>query len=355
MFPWSVYRADPYWVPPLIGDTKKLLTTHPFHEHAETAYFLARRDGKVVGRIAYILNHLHNKEHEEKTAFFGFFDVLPDPPHDIETTTALFLQVQELARQAGMTALRGPANFSSNEEFGLLVDGFEASPAVMMTYNPPRYIDLVESFGFRKAKDLYAYYLDDSKPPERMKRLAEKMAARKGVIVRPMNMRHFRDEVRKIRTVYNAAWEKNWGFVPMTEAEIDHMAAELKPVAKPELVLLAEKDDEPVGFALALPDLNAAVRHANGRLFPFGLLKIMWHARRIDMLRVLTLGLIPEYRRTGIDQLFYLRLFEGGARHGITRGEFSWILEDNHAMRQALEKFGCRIYKTYRIYEKAIT
>jgi hypothetical protein len=297
---------------------------------------------------------LHNKVHDEQVAFFGFFEVLQDPALDARAAAALVLQVQERARQAGMTTLRGPANFSSNEEWALLVDGFDAPPAVMMTYNPPRYVKLIEDLGFIKAKDLYAYYLDNPQPPERIVRVAEKMAERKGVRVRTIDMKRFVDDVRKVREVYNRAWEKNWGFVPMTENEIDHMARELKPVIKPELVLLAEKENEAVGFALALPDLNAAVRHANGRLFPFGLLKILWHARRIDMLRVLTLGLVPAYRRTGIDQLFYLRLFQGGAKLGITRGEFSWILEDNHPMRQALEKFGCRIYKTYRVYEKQI-
>ncbi|MCK4305233.1 MAG: N-acetyltransferase [Candidatus Eisenbacteria sp.] len=383
-FPWQVYRGDPNWVPPLIGGAKKMLTQHPFLKHADVDYYLARRGGQVVGRIAYILNHLHNQEHSERTAFFGFFEVLPEPgppssaatssssepttstasaseptshgasSSDTEIATALLLQVQERARQAGMTVLRGPANFSSNEEWSLLIDGFDMPPAVMMTYNPPRYMTLLEGFGFTKAKDLVAYYLDNVDPPERIVRVAEKMAARKGVIVRPINKKRFAEDVGKIRIVYNKAWEKNWGFVPLTGAEIEHMAKELKPLVKPDLFLIAEKGDEPVGFALALPDFNAAVRHANGRLFPLGLLKILWHARRIDMLRVLTLGLIPEYRRTGIDQLFYLRLFQGGKRHGIKRGELSWILEDNVSMRQALEKFGCRVYKTYRVYEKVI-
>ncbi len=355
-FPWHVYRNDPHWVPPLIGDTKKMLTRHPFLEHADVAYFLARRDGEVVGRVAYIHNHLHNETHEEKVAFFGFFEVLPDHDcrSDEDVAAALLLQVQELARQAGMDALRGPANFSTNEEVGLLVDGFDAPPAVMMTYNPARYVQLLERLGFAKAKDLVAYYLDNPEAPERIVRVAEKLAERKRATVRAINMKRFAEDVDLVRVVYNRAWEKNWGFVPMTEAEIVHMAKELKPIVKPELVLLAEKGDEPIGFAMALPDYNAAVRHANGRLFPIGLLKILWHARRIDMLRVLTLGLVPEYRRTGIDQLFYLRLFQGARKLGITRGELSWILEDNLPMRQALEKFGCRPYKTYRVYEKGI-
>ena len=349
--PWRIYRNDPHWVPPLIGDLKRMLTKHPFLEHAYVEYYLARRDGEVVGRIAFILNHLHNEIHDEETGFFGFFEVMPE---DDEAARALLLQVQECARRAGLFRIRGPANFSCNEEWALLVDGFDAPPAVMMTYNPARYVEHIEKIGFEKAKDLLAYYLDNPEPPERVVKVAERLAERQGVTVRPMNMKKFRQEVERVRYIYNKAWEKNWGFVPMTEAEIDHLAKELKQIVKPELVLFAEKGDEPVGFALALPDYNRALKHANGRLFPFGLLKILWHARKIDMLRVLTLGLLEEYRRTGIDQLLYLRMFEGGRKLGIVRGEFSWILEDNHPMRQALEKMGCRVYKTYRLYEKRI-
>jgi hypothetical protein len=343
--PWEIYRGDPCWVPPLIGDTKKMLTRHPFLEHGEVELYLAERAGRAVGRIAYVLNRLHNEVHGERTAFFGFFEVQDDR----EAAEALLLQAQERAHRAGMTVLRGPASFSSNEEWGLLVDGFDSIPSTMMPYNPPRYAALLESLGFEKAKDLLAYYLDNPEPPERMVAVAEKMAARRGVTVRTLDMKHFSAEVDRIRDLYNRAWEKNWGFVPMTATEIEHMAKELKPVVKPDLVLIAEHGEQPVGFAMALPNYNAAIRHANGRLWPFGLLKILWYARKIDMLRVLTLGLVPEFRKTGIDQLLYLRLFQGGAKLGITKGEFSWVLEDNQAMRQALEKFGCRVYKTYRI------
>ena len=349
-FPWQVYRGDPNWVPPLIADVRKMLTHHPFLQHAEVEYFLAVREGRVRGRIAAILNRLHNQFHEERAAFFGFFEVLDDE----EATRALLERVEIWARERGMQVLRGPASFSSNEEWGLLVDGFDSSPVVMMTYNPPRYISLLENCGYRKAKDILAYYLDNPEPPARVVRVAEALAKRKGVVVRSIDLKHYEAEVTKIRSVYNRAWERNWGFVPMTEAEITHLAKEMRPAVKPDLVLIAEKGAEPVGFAVALPDVNVAVKHANGRLFPFGLIKILWHARKIDMLRVPMLGLVPEYRGMGIDQLLYLRLFQGGRRRGIVRGEFSWILEDNLLMRQALEKMGARVYKTYRLYEKEV-
>jgi GNAT superfamily N-acetyltransferase len=353
-FPWRVYAGDPHWVPPLIGDEKKKLTHHPFLEHAEVDCFLALRDGRIAGRIAAIENRIHNEVHGERVAFFGFFEALDDP----EAARALFAAAEAWAAARGLSALRGPASFSSNEEWALLVDGFDSPPVVMMTYNPRRYVALLESCGFRKAKDVLAYYLDNPDPPERVLRAAEKLAARRGVTVRPLDLKRYDAEVGRIREVYNRAWEKNWGFVPMTEAEIAHLAKEMRPAVKPDLVLIAEQGGAPVGFAVALPDVNVALRHANGRLFPFGLLKILWIAevaRRIDMLRVPMLGLVPEVRGLGIDQLLYLRLFQGGRKLRIVRGEFSWILEDNLAMRQALEKIGARAYKTYRIYEKEVS
>lgn len=350
-FPWKVYAGDPNWVPPLIADEMKKLAQHPFHEHADVDCFLAQRDGAIVGRIAAIENRLHNEVHEEQVGFFGFFEVLDDP----EAARALLAQAEAWVAARGLTQLRGPASFSSNEEWALLVDGFDRPPVVMMTYNPRRYVDLIESAGFRKAKDVLAYYLDNPEPPERLVRAAEALARRKGVTVRPIDLKHYDREVGRIRQVYNRAWEKNWGFVPMTEAEIEHLAREMKPAVKPDLVQLAERGDEPVGFTVALPDVNFALRHANGRLFPFGLIKLLWYARKITMLRVPMLGLVPELRGQGIDQLLYLRLFQGGRKLGIVRGEFSWILEDNHAMCQALDKMGARVYKTYRIYEKEVS
>jgi GNAT superfamily N-acetyltransferase len=350
-FPWKVYAGDPNWVPPLIADETKKLAHHPFHEHAAVECFLARRDGAIVGRIAAIENRLHNEVHEEKVGFFGFFEVLDDP----EAGRALLAHVAAWAAARGLTHLRGPASFSSNEEWALLVDGFDAPPVVMMTYNPRRYVDLIESAGFHKAKDVVAYYLDNPEPPERLVRAAEALARRKGVTVRPIDLKHYDQEIGRIREVYNRAWERNWGFVPMTEAEIMHLAKEMKPAIKPDLVQIAERGEEPIGFTVALPDVNFALRHANGRLYPFGLLKVLWYVRKISMLRVPMLGLVPEYRGQGIDQLLYLRLFQGGRKLGIVRGEFSWILEDNLAMRQALDKMGAHVYKTYRIYEKEVS
>jgi hypothetical protein len=359
-FPWRVYRDDPNWVPPLISDVQKMLdpAKHPFHQHGEVQCFLARRgsssgseSGRVVGRIAAIVNHLHNETHGEKTGFFGFFDTLADagiPPY-------LFRAAADWLQGRGMERMRGPASFSSNEEWGLLVDGFDRPPMVMMTYNPPAYARYLEDYGFLKAKDLIAYYMRSDVPmPERLTRAVGQTDG-PPVTIRRLDMKHFQDDVGKVRDVYNAAWEKNWGFVPMTPAEIDHLAKELKPVVDPDFVLFAECEGRTVGFTMALPDANRALKVANGRLFPFGLVRMLLETRRIKEVRVLTLGIVPEYRRRRIDMLLYLHLWQTGIRKGIVGGEFSWILEDNQLIRRPLERLGARLYKTYRLYDYPLT
>ena len=355
-FPWRVYRDDPNWVPPLISDARKMFdpAKHPFHQHGEVQCFLARRgpssgseSGMVVGRIGAIVNHLHNEVHSEKTGFFGFFDTMPDagiPPY-------LFRAAADWLQARGMERMRGPAGFSSNEEWGLLVDGFDRPPMVMMTYNPPAYVRYLEDYGFLKAKDLVAYYMRSDLPmPDRLLRAVEQIDG-PPVTIRCLDMKHFYQDVGKVREVYNAAWEKNWGFVPMTDAEIHHMARELKPVVDPDFVIFAECEGKTVGFSLVLPDANRALKAANGRLFPFGLVRMLIAAKRIKEVRVLTLGVIPEYRRRRIDMMLYLHLWRTGLRKGIIGAELSWILEDNVLIRRPMERLGARVYKTYRIYD----
>lgn len=353
MLPWEIYRDDPNWVPPLIGDTKAMLdpSRNPFHEHADVELFLARRQGEAVGRIAAIVNHRHNEFQGEKTGFFGFFETIDDPA----VAGALLEAAHRWVAERGMDRLRGPASFSTNEECALLVDGFDSPPAVMMPYNPRYYVRLLEGAGFVKAKDLVAYHLHESKlQMDRLEKFADAIQRKEGVTVRRFDKKHMSAEIDRFRTVYNQAWERNWGFVPMTDEEIVHMAKSLKPVIDPEIVLFLEKGGQPIGFALALPDVNQAVRHANGRLFPFGLLKILYHARHIHKLRVLVLGLLADYRGRGLDILLYLTLTRNGMNKGYNEGEFSWILEDNMAIRRPMEKLGAHVYKTYRFYERPI-
>jgi hypothetical protein len=253
-----------------------------------------------------------------------------------------------------MERLRGPASFSTNEECAMLVDGFDSPPRVMMPYNPAYYPELLEAAGFTKAKDLVAYMWMVEDYPDSIPRLAERIAKREKVSIRSLNMKRYQQEIERFTVVYNQAWEKNWGFVPMTDEEILHMAKALRPVINPDLILFLEKEGEAIGFAMALPDMNLALRHANGRLFPFGLFKILYHAKRIRIARVMVLGLLDAYRGKAFDLLLYDHLIRNGRRHGFIGSEFSWILEDNAAIRKPIEKMGGRVYKTYRFYERGL-
>ena len=348
--PWWIYRNDARWVPPLRRDVRRMFDpeTHPFHQHSDVQAFLALRDDRPVGRIAAIHNRRHVEFHDEPVGFFGFFESARDP----EIASALLDTAAAWVRDRGLEVLRGPTSFSTNEQAGLLVEGFDTPPAILMPHNPPYYQDLVESHGFREAKTLLAYWLEAEEAPERYVRIAEKVADRYDLTVRSLDKGRFDEELQRVKRIYNAAWEENWGFVPMTEAEFDHMAAELKPALDPELALFVEDSDgRAVGFCLSLPDFNQALRHADGRLFPLGLLKILWYSRKIDRLRVLALGLLEEYRGKGVDALLYVETFRRGNARGISKGEFSWILDDNERMKRPLERMGASVYKRYRLYD----
>jgi GNAT superfamily N-acetyltransferase len=351
--PWSIYEDDAVWVPPLLRDMRTMMDPkrHPFHDHSEVRAFLALRDGLPVGRVAAIHNRRHVDFQGDNTGFFGFYECVRDDA----ASSALLAAASAWLRERGLEAMRGPASFSTNEQVGLLIEGFDDPPAVMMTYNPPYYEEQMLAYGLEPAKTLVAYFLYGPEPPEYLVRAARLVERRTGVRVRPLNMRDFARDLQIIRDLYNSAWERNWGFVPMTDDEIGHMAKELKPVVDPRLTLIAEDTEgRPVGFALALPDLNQVLKHLNGRLFPFGILKALWLRRKVDRLRVLTLGVRPEYRGKGLDALFYLGIFRGGNTQGILQGEFSWVLEDNESIRRPLERMGAHVYKRYRLYEASL-
>jgi GNAT superfamily N-acetyltransferase len=353
MFSWEVYRGNPNWVAPLIIDQKKLLDqkNNPFYEHSQIQNFLAYSNGEIVGRISAIINDNHNKFHNEKTGFFGFYESHDDP----DVCAALFDAAENWIRDRGMDRMRGPVNPSTNDNCGLLIDAFDQPAVVMMSYNPSYYVNLFEHAGLQKSKDLFAYYLDKSDINlKKIERVINIIRKKMKVTIRYLNMKQFKRDVDLVKEIYNEAWERNWGFVPMTDAEIDHMAKGLKPVVVPELAMFALVDGEPVGFSLAVPDMNQALIKINGRLFPFGLPRVLWHSRKIDMLRVIITGLRKDFRKTGIDGLFYYETYARGVERGFSRGEFSWILEDNLAMRHALENLGAHIYKTYRIYDKEL-
>lgn len=349
-FPWKIYKNNPYWVPPLIIDMKKMMNRdkYAFFEHSEVDFFLARRNGETVGRIAAILNNRHNQVHNDN---IGFFETL----NDAEVSKSLLDTASDWCRQKGLESIRGPMNYSQNDTCGLLIDSFDSSPVILMTYNPEYYIGLIENYGFKKAMDLYAYYLSAEKQmPKRLIRVAEKIKKELNITIRPIRMKNFREEVNKVKKVYNAAWSPNWGFVPLTDKEIEQIANDLKPAVDPDIVYMAEDNGEPVGFSLAIPDMNIAIKKANGRLFPTGLLKILWNKRKIDGLRVVIMGVIPEYQKRGIDSVFYWETYRNGVNKGYKWGEFSWILENNVMMNRAARMMGAHVYKTYRVYEKQL-
>jgi hypothetical protein len=353
-----IYRGDANWVPPLRDDVAKVFSEkNPFFQHAEMELFVARRDGEDAGRIAAILDRHHNDFHGEKTAFFGFFESV----NDRAVSDALLDCVANWARRRGMEVLRGPANPSLNDEAGLLVEGFEKPPVLMMTYNPRSYVDLIEGAGFRKAKDLVAYWFEiGPEPLARFARITERFRKRtRDVEVRKVSKSSLKADLPKIREVYNEAWEKNWGFVPMTPEEMDFMAARLKPLLDENFLFLGEarKPDgslEPVAFMLSLPDYNTAIRPLGGRLLPFGWLKFLLGLKKIRTLRVLTLGLKKDYRMRGIQSIMFEECLKACLKRGLTGCEVSWMLEDNEAVLRSMRLWGGKHYKTYRMYDKTL-
>jgi GNAT superfamily N-acetyltransferase len=349
--PWKIYKDDPYWVPHLIMERKKILdrTKNPFFRHSEAEYFLAERNGEIVGRIAAIKNDLHNEEHKDKVGFIGFFECI----NDQTVASELFNSAKEWLKTKGFTSMRGPANPSSNDEYGLLVEGFNDSPRILMTYNPEYYINLFENYGFRKARDLYAVKLENNKvlSSEKLKRVQEIARQRSGIKIRPLDMKNFNHELELFKEVYNKTWEPNWGFVPMTDEEINAMAKDLKPLVEPSIVLFGEINNKIVGFALVMLDYNYILKQMNGKLFPFGFLKLYTQKKKIKWARIIVLGVLPEYQKKGLDSVFYWQIVNRCADIGIFLGEASWILEDNEMMLRGAEVMNGEKYKTYRIYE----
>lgn len=349
-FPWKIYKGDRYWVPPLIKDQLlKFSPNHPFHSHSEMILFLVRRGEEIVGRIAGIIDHHYIEFHQEKIGFFGFFESIQDN----EVAKALLSKVSNWLKGHGIRKMMGPFNPSTNDECGLLVEGFDASPCIMMPYNPPYYPSLLEGFGFKKAMDLYAYFLGKSFfIYDRLDRITERLKKKEPMLsVRPLNLRHLDEELKIIKEIYNQAWSKNWGFVPLTEAEIDDLAKNLKPLVIPDLVLIAYWREEPVGFSVALPDYNEVLKHLNGKVGLLGTLKFLYYSRKIKTVRVMLLGVKQAFQKKGVEGLLYIESFKRGTQRGYLQSECSWILENNVLMQHGIEAMGGKRYKTYRIYE----
>ena len=356
--PWRVYERDPNWIPWLYFERLDFFNKNknPFFEHAEADYFIARRNGEAVGMIAAILNHRHNEFQQENVAHFGVFEVL----NDREAALALLDTACDWARNRGVERILGPMSLSTNDECGTLIEGFDRPPVVLMSYNPPYYRDYLEEAGFEKAMDLLAWLtnLHDliENLPAKVQRVVGRVKQRYGLHIRPIDMKNWDAEVQNIKKIYNSAWERNWGFVPMTDREIEHMAASMKMILDPALMFMVEHEGDAVGFSLTLPDVNQPL----GRIRPgpsllssyLGAGRLFLQRYNTDFIRVVALGVVENFRARGVDALLYHETAKAALERGYKWAEASWILETNDSMNRPIELLGAEVYKKYRIYEK---
>jgi len=353
--PWFIYAGDHNWVPPLLAQERELLGWghHPFFDNAEIVTLLAEREGRAVGRLSVLINHVHNRKYNERRGFFGFFECIDDAA----VAGGLFEAGQNWLRQRGMTAMRGPVHPSLNYTCGLLVDGFDRPPCFLMTYNPPYYAILVESCGFAKSQDMYAYEMDTS-------RLAALTARYKPAVLaalescklafRPFDPGKYQQQTETYLDIYNRSLEGTWGFTPLQPREARHIAGELRQVIVPELAVFAEIGGQPIGAVLALLDYNQILRKLNGRLFPFGFVRLLTGRRHITAARVMAINMVPGYQSAGLGIVLLDNLVGAVAKWGIERYEFSWVLESNVRSRGTLERAETKITNTYRLYDKAL-
>jgi GNAT superfamily N-acetyltransferase len=356
-FPWRIYASDPVWVPPLLLERREFLSRrkHPFYEHGDAALFLARSGGEIVGRIMASDDPKYNALHQSNIGYFGMFESIDDQ----RVANALFEVAADWLRQLGREQIIGPIDYSIFYLCGVLIDGFQFPPTVLTAHNPPYYRGLIERWGFEKEIDLYGWWLaNPTEAANRLRRLACALEKRREITLRPGNLRDLAGESRKLLQIYHQAWRKNWGFVEFTEREFEFMTRELKPILVSELVWLAEIQGESVGFILCVPDINVALRKANGRLttfgLPIGLAKLLYHKSRLKTVRLVALGVVPKYRRHGIAEMLVLRIIEEAMIKRGFAGEASLILENNQMMNRFLEAIGAEKYKTYRIYRRGL-
>lgn len=350
--PWEIYRGDPHWVPPIRSHQAELVgyRHHPFYQHNQSQTFLAMRDGRPCGRIAAIINREHIRRYEDSRGFFGFFE----STNDQEVAQGLFDAAREWLRERDIPNIRGPVNPSLNYECGLLTEGFDSAPTFMMTYNPPYYPELVEQYGFQKAQDLYAFdgHIDMLKTLDKKLEFVVVEATRRfDITLRPLNRKRFKEDVRTFLNIYNQSLGGTWGFTPLSDAEVDAMAAGLRWLIVPELTSMAEIDGRPIGAVFALLDYNPRIRQIDGRLFPFGFLRLLWNRKAIQRIRLISTNVLPEFQRWGVGIVATARLVPVALDWGIQEAEFSWVLESNHLSFKTLKKGGVPVSKTYRIYD----
>lgn len=365
-FPWTCYKDEPNWVPPLWSEHKAWFDReeNPELGHVDIDYFVAWRDETPVGTVAAFVNHAFNDFQEMNIGWFGAFEVLEDR----EAAQAMLAAVETWCREKGVEAIWGPATFSTNSEIGMLIDGFDTPPKIMMTHDHPYYKGFVESAGYEKEADLYAFKFDGNdwggtkadKGPEKVERVVGKLRKRRKYVIRNVNMRNFDDEVERLKAIYNNAWEKNWGFVPLSDEEIDKLAGDLKQIVDPDMSFIAEIDGETVGFGVPLPDIYGPLRHAYPRPDEpelFALVRLLWHwkiRRHPKGVRVWALGVRQDHRGTGLDAIMIYEMMKAGLPKGYLDIEMSWILESNEPMIRIARTLGAEVYKTYRVFRKAL-
>ncbi|MGN8226380.1 GNAT family N-acetyltransferase [Gracilimonas sp. BCB1] len=354
-FIYPFYEGEEHWVPPLRMDQKKLIDTdkNPFFNNAEIALFLAEKDGKDVGRIAAIIDHRFNEFHGTKTGHFGFFESI----NDQHTTNLLFRVAEDWLRDKGMNKVVGPASPSMMDTIGVLINGFDKDPYIMMPYNFSYYDELIKNAGFQKEMDMYAYIVDtETVAVDRMSRAMEIVKKRlPDIEIRPVNLKKMDSEIKIVREIFNKAWKDNWGFIPLSEEEFKAAGKDLKMIVDTDYAHIAEIKGEPVAFSIGLPNINEILKGMNGKLFPFGFIKLLWGKSRVQGLRTALMGVLPEWQGRGIDALLHQRSIQNGLKtEGKTISELSWVLESNPEMIRVAERIGATLDKTYRMYSKEL-
>jgi GNAT superfamily N-acetyltransferase len=350
--PWELYRGDPNWIPPLRANQWSMLgyKHHPFYDDAEAQTFLALRGGKPCGRVAAIINHAHNRKYEEQRGFFGFFECIDDQA----VAAALFDAARAWLAERNITKLRGPMNPSVNYEIGTLIEGFDSPPTFMMTYNPPYHLRLLEEYGFVGCQDLYAFWgkrdmltgLD-----QKLAFVVNEATRRFGVKLRTLDTRHYARDVRIFLEIYNESFASHWASVPLSESELAHLGKEMKHLIVPHITAIAEIDGKPAGAVFGLLDYNPRIKQINGRLFPFGFIRLLWNRKSIKRVRLISTNVVPAYQRWGLGLVLLAQLLPAALNQGCEEVEFSWVAESNHLSRASLERGGAKRIKSYRVFD----
>jgi len=354
-FPYRLYSDDSVWIPPLRNEQQKQFDpkTNPFLRHCDWQLYLLKDNEKIIGRIAAFVDKIAIDFWKERIGLFGYFECIPD-----KTASSMLLEAaRNWLKEQRCIIMRGPWSFVS-QEWGMVLEGFEPSPVIMAPYNPPYYNDFLVDFGMHKAKDLLCWCIsiaDGYKIPQRILKLTNSVAKRYGVRVRTIDMKQYDQEVKTFIELSNASIIENWGYSPVTEAEVNAMARDMKPIIQPKGVLFAEdKNGRPIGFAVALPDVNFLLKGMKGRLYPFGFIKMLWGIPRLRRYRMFALGVIPEYQGKAVDSLIYHALSESIYAQDLWL-EINYVLEDNWLMINGIRKLGAKPLRRYRVYEMGIT